>query len=49
VLGLCERFGCLPEQLYDADTELLRLVAIEQRGRPPEQADDGYGQMPPGM
>lgn len=47
VLGLCERFGCLPEQLYDADTELLRMVAIEQRGRPPEQ--DAGGQFPPGV
>lgn len=37
VLGLCERFGCLPEQLYEADADLFRMVAVEARGRPPEQ------------
>lgn len=32
-LGLCERFGCLPSQLYAEDGDLLRLLAIERRGR----------------
>lgn len=36
-MRLCERFGCLPSQLLAEDAELLRLVQIEQRGRPPEQ------------
>lgn len=35
-MRLCERFGCLPSQLLAEDAELLRLVQIEQRGRPPE-------------
>jgi hypothetical protein len=32
VLGLCERFGCLPSQLYEEDAELLRLLAMEELG-----------------
>ncbi|WP_281399282.1 hypothetical protein [Streptomyces himalayensis] len=33
-LQLCERFGCLPSQLYDEPAELLRLITIEQLGTP---------------
>jgi hypothetical protein len=33
ILGLCERFGCLPSQLMTEDVGLLRLVAIEDLGR----------------
>jgi hypothetical protein len=29
VLALCERFGCLPSQLFDEDSELLRYLEIE--------------------
>lgn len=29
---MCERFGCLPSQLYAEDSELLRLLAIEGMG-----------------
>ena len=36
ILGLCERFGCLPSQLLAEDAELLRLVDIERLGTPPE-------------
>jgi len=32
VLGLCERFGCLPSALYAEDAELIRLVRIEELG-----------------
>ncbi len=32
VLGLCERFGCLPSQLYAEDAEIFRLLAIEELG-----------------
>jgi hypothetical protein len=37
VLGLCERFGCLPEVLYETDAELLRLLQIEALGRPKDK------------
>jgi hypothetical protein len=40
VLATCERFGCLPSQLYAEQSELLRLMAIEDMGRPD---DDGAG------
>lgn len=30
VLGLCDRFRCLPSQLYAEDAELLRLLRIVQ-------------------
>lgn len=30
VLRACERFGCLPGQLYAEDAELLRLLRTEQ-------------------
>ncbi len=33
ILGLCERFGCLPSQLLAEDAELLRLMEIVHRGR----------------
>lgn len=32
VLGMCERFGCLPSQLYQEDADLLRLLEIERLG-----------------
>jgi hypothetical protein len=41
VLGLCERFGCLPEALYETDSELLRLVHIEALGRPKDETPAG--------
>jgi hypothetical protein len=40
-LRLCERFGCLPDQIDAQSTRLLRLVAAERAyrdviaGRPP--------------
>jgi hypothetical protein len=37
ILGLCERFGCLPSQLYDEDGELLVLLAVEAMGLPDDQ------------
>lgn len=33
VLGLCERFSCLPSELYREDVALLRMVAVEDLGR----------------
>jgi hypothetical protein len=33
ILGLCERFGCLPSALYAEPAGLLRLLRIEQLGR----------------
>lgn len=32
MLGLCERFGCLPSALYQEDVNLLRLLALEDMG-----------------
>jgi hypothetical protein len=36
VLGVCERFGCLPSQLEQEDAELVRLLEIEALGTPRE-------------
>lgn len=36
VLAMCERFGCLPSQLYREDADLLRLAQIEALGRKEE-------------
>lgn len=33
ILGLCERFGCLPSQLEAEDATLLRLLRIEAYGK----------------
>lgn len=33
ILGLCQRFGCLPSALYAEDAGLLRLLRIESLGR----------------
>jgi hypothetical protein len=34
VLALCERFHCLPSQLYAEDPELLRMLRIVDLGTP---------------
>lgn len=34
IVGLCERFGCLPSQLRAEDAGLLRLVRIVDLGTP---------------
>ncbi len=41
MVNACEKFGCLPHELYQADAELLRLLNIVQQGTPEE--DDQYG------
>ena len=41
MVRLCERFGCLPSQLYAEDADLLRLVSLADRGRPRRSDDDG--------
>ncbi len=28
MIGLCERFGCLPSQLYAEDAEIFRMVRL---------------------
>lgn len=33
ILGLCERFGCLPSALLAEDSSLLRMVQVEDLGR----------------
>jgi hypothetical protein len=44
VIGLCERFHCLPSQLYQEDASILRLLAIHQKGHPeredPEEIEE---------
>ncbi len=46
ILGLCERFHCLPSQILEEDASLLRLILIEQMGNPepetPEYEEDYY-------
>jgi hypothetical protein len=34
IIGLCERFHCLPSQLYAEDAEFFRLLNIHRRGNP---------------
>lgn len=29
---MCERFHCLPSQLYEEDAELMRMLAIRAMG-----------------
>lgn len=41
VLGLCERFGCLPSALYAEDSSLLRMVRLESLAQPKDR--DGGG------
>lgn len=44
MLGLCDRFRCLPSQVYAEDAEILRLIRIEALGRPdPPQQEGGEG------
>lgn len=33
ILALCERFHCLPSQLYQEDVSLLALLAIAAEGQ----------------
>jgi hypothetical protein len=28
---MCERFGCLPSELYAEDADLLRMLTLERR------------------
>lgn len=37
VIGLCERFSKLPEELDEADTELLRMLEIIRLGAGKEE------------
>lgn len=44
MLGLCDRFKCLPSQLYNEDVDLIRMVTIQNMGTKPreeEVEDDG--------
>ena len=41
VLRLCERFHCLPSQVAREDAYLLAMLAIRDRGDPPEEVDGG--------
>jgi hypothetical protein len=42
IVGLCERFGCLPSALLAEDVSLLRWLRIVQAGTPePEPAGHG--------
>lgn len=40
LLGLCDRFHCLPSQLEREDASILRLVKIEALGRREEAPPD---------
>lgn len=33
VIGLCERFHCLPSQILAEDSEFIRMIKIVERGR----------------
>jgi len=34
ILGLCDRFHCLPSDLYTEGAEILRMIKIQQLGHP---------------
>jgi len=40
ILGLCDRFGCLPSQLAAEDAAILRLLKIEELGVRREEVPD---------
>lgn len=40
ILRLCERFGCLPSQLYAEDAELMRMIEIEKVVSDGERSSD---------
>lgn len=44
VLGLCERFGCLPSALMAEDIRLARWLMLEELGGSREQYRDDLGQ-----
>jgi hypothetical protein len=37
VVNLCERFHCLPSQLYAEGADFLQMLAMEAMTRPKEQ------------
>lgn len=39
VLGLCDRFHCLPSQLEDEPADIMRLIAIQAMGT--KQREEG--------
>jgi hypothetical protein len=41
VLGLCERFGCLPSALLQEDASIIRMLKVEAMGRKEEVSGDG--------
>ena len=40
VLGLCDRFHCLPSQLEGEDASVLRLLKIAELGNPPPEGGE---------
>lgn len=40
VLSLCERFRCLPSQIDQEDAEIVRLLAIVDRGTKKETEEE---------
>lgn len=42
IIGLCERFHCLPSQLREEDASLIHMLMVLKRGRPAEP-DGGEG------
>jgi hypothetical protein len=49
VVGLCERFKCLPSALLKEDAGLLRLVRMTDLARKRDEVtEDGDGEWEPG-
>lgn len=42
-MNLCDRFHCLPSQLYQEDAEIIRMVLIHQMGHPEKKEVDSDG------
>ena len=47
MIGLCDRFKCLPSQVLAEDVEVLRWLRVLELGDP-QPADDGAGFGDPG-
>ena len=44
MLGLCDRFKCLPSQLEAESAHLLKLLMIERLGTPEPRKEEDHGE-----
>jgi hypothetical protein len=44
IIGLCDRFHCLPSQLMEEDLDIIRLLKIVALGSQQEEGGEFYGE-----